>query len=34
MDMSPEPIQQHEPRWPSLVALLGVSGLSYALPMP
>jgi hypothetical protein len=30
--MSPEPIQQHEPRWPSLVALLGVSGLSYALP--
>ena len=31
-DMSPVPIRQGEPRWPALIALLGASGLFYALP--
>lgn len=30
--MFPVPIRQGEPRWPALVALLGASGLFYALP--
>jgi hypothetical protein len=30
--MSPTPTREAEPRWPALVALLGASGLFYALP--
>jgi hypothetical protein len=30
--MSSRPIRQEEPRWPVLVALVGASGLFYALP--
>jgi hypothetical protein len=32
MDMSSAPIRQGEPRWPAVAALLGASGLFFALP--